>query len=36
MLGAIQQLAKVTILVIIVIADDTTTDLGLLGGLALG
>ncbi|MFB0927557.1 MAG: adenosylcobinamide-GDP ribazoletransferase [Acidimicrobiales bacterium] len=35
-LGAIQQLAKVTILVIIVIADDTTTDLGLLGGLALG
>ena len=35
-LGAIQQIAKIVTLVIIVIADDVTTDPGLLGGLALG
>ncbi|MFT4988718.1 MAG: adenosylcobinamide-GDP ribazoletransferase [Acidimicrobiales bacterium] len=34
-LGAIQQIAKIATLVIIVIADEVTTDLGLLGGLAL-
>lgn len=34
-LGAIQQVAKITTLVIIVIAADVTTDLGLLGGLVL-
>ncbi len=34
-LGAIQQIAKIVTLVIIVIADEVTTDPGLLGGLAL-
>ena len=34
-LGAIQQIAKIATLVIIVIAADVTTGLGLLGGLAL-
>jgi len=34
-LGAVQQIAKIVTLVIIVIADEVTTDLGLLGGLAL-
>ena len=34
-LGAIQQIAKIAVLVIIVIAADVTTDLGVLGGLVL-
>lgn len=35
-LGAIQQVAKITILVVVVVAAETTTDPGVLGGFAFG